>query len=269
MSNTFNMKRFLNYFCYDLTSAKNNAGLSLAINGAMPIFTFAIYEIFSLLFTGSATNLPLGAKIMAYIVAVLIITLYFPTKQYGNLTNKRSGSSWLMLPASGLEKWLSMLLVTCLVLPVLLFAELLLTDGLLSLVFNGTYGATTISTIKTFVDELFNEFTINGVGGLAISAPYAIYLSFCENILFFTLGAIFFKKSKIGKTFLSAFCLMMVFSMLSSVFFMNGTNLKFNIENIDEESIMRTINIIVYVLYVVIFAALDVLLYLRVKTLKH
>ena len=127
MSNTFNFKRFWNYFTYDLISAKNNTGLSLAIAGAAPVFTYAIYQIFALLFDGKTAYMPSGVKIAAIVIAVFISILYFPTKQYGSLTDKRAGADWLMLPASRLEKWFSLLLITCLVVPAFLFAELFAT----------------------------------------------------------------------------------------------------------------------------------------------
>lgn len=271
MSNTFNFKRFWKYFTYDLISAKNNTGLSLAIAGAAPVFTYAIYQIFALLFDGKTAYMPSGVKIAAIVIAVFISILYFPTKQYGSLTDKRAGADWLMLPASRLEKWFSLLLITCLVVPAFLFVELFATDKLLSLIFNGTYGASAFSQINRSVGLLWNEFTIEGVGKLAISAPYALYLSFCQNILFFTLGTIYFKKSKIGMTFLSSFVITIALSMLLIAVGKIFSNFDFNLvpEDISDEAAMRTMNIIIYSIYIVVFGVLDILLYLRIKSLKH
>ena len=107
-------------------------------------------------------------------------------------------------------------------------------------------------------------------GRIAISWPYAMYLSWCENILFFTLGAIYFKKSKIGKTFLSAFVLGMALTMLMTLVF-KAVGLPTNIDFSDmtEEGFIRGMNILIYAVYIVYFAVMDTLIYLRIKTLKH
>ena len=62
MNNIFNIKRFCNYFLYDLRNAKNNYGLSLLILGVMPVVLYIIVQLFSLIFTQYAINLPLGVK---------------------------------------------------------------------------------------------------------------------------------------------------------------------------------------------------------------
>lgn len=266
MSNTFNFKRFWNYLVHDLRSACADSGLTLAIVGAMPIFQYFITQAFSLILQGHTMTMGPAGKITAYAVAIVIAVIFFPVKHYGSLTDKKAGSDWVLLPASRLEKWLSMLLLTCLALPLFLFAELALSDGLLSLIFHGTYGATAIAGVSGFMGEIWNQ-----LEGLAISWPYALYLSWCENILLFTLGAIFFKKSKTGLTFLSYFLLMMVISM-GSIGIMQAIgldNMNFDFSDVTEEGLIRTVNIIMYSIYFIWFAVFDFLLYLRIKTLKH
>lgn len=272
MNKIFNFKRFASFFSYDLLSSKNNAGLTLAIVGAMPVFTFACYEIFPLLLKGQMTPMTAGGKIMAFIVAIGIITLFFPERQYGQLTDKKSGSNWLLIPASSTEKWLSMLLVTCLVVPALLFAELFATDALLSLIFKGTYGESALSIISAGMSRLWiSELQVEGAGGIAISWPYAFYLSFCQNILFFTLGSIYFKKAKIGKTFLAGFLICMILTVLTIAVMkaFGSTDLSFGPEDLSDAAAVRAINTVIYLVYVLLFAALDVLLFLRIKNLKH
>ena len=266
MSNTFNIKRFWNYLGHDLRSACADSGLTLAIVGAMPIFQYFITQAFSLILRGHTLTMTPGAKVTAYAVAALIALIFFPVKHYGSLTDKKAGSDWVLLPASRLEKWLSMLLLTCLALPLFLLAELALCDGLLSLVFGGTYGTTAIAGLSGFMGELWSQ-----IRGLAISWPYALYLAWCENILIFTLGAIFFRKSKTGLTFLAYFLLMMVISM-GFIGIMRAVGLdNFNIDlsEVTEEGLVRAVNIIIYAIYFVWFAVFDFLLYLRIKTLKH
>ncbi len=269
MSNTFDIKRFWNYLKYDLVSAGNDSGLTLAILGAMPVFFYGIIEAFSLIFSGHVTNIGFAGKVGAYVLAIGISLIFFPAKHYGTLTDKRHGSNWLMLPASRQEKWLSVLLVTCVAVPLFLLAELAATDGLLSLIFNGTYGATALKDICSGMDSVWSELSTEA-GRIALSWPYGLYLSWCENILFFTLGSLCFKKSKVGKTFLAAFLLGMVVTMLTTLTLkIFGLPTELELSDVTEEGFIRGINIVIYAIYLVYFAVVDVLIYLRIKTLKH
>lgn len=270
MNNTFSIKRFWNYFVHDLNVARSDSGLTLAILGALPLFQFFFAQAFSLVFQGSFITMGPMGKIPAYIVAVFIAIIFFPAKHYGVITDRRKGSDWLMLPASSLEKWCSMLLLTCLVVPVLLFTELALTDGLLSLCFNSVYGETAIAGIVDTMGKVWGELR-TAEGGIAICWPYALYLNWCESVLFFTLGAIWFKKSKIGKTFVAGFLIMMLVSLIGTGILsaLHIQNLNMEFTEFSEAGFIRTMNIIIYSIYVVAFFVLDLLLYLRVKTLKH
>ena len=71
-------------------------------------------------------------------------------------------------------------------------------------------------------------------------------------------------------TFLTAFLLGMVVSMLSIVVFKTlGIPTSFEATDMSEEGVLRIINVTLYAVYILYFAVLDVLLYLRVKTIKH
>lgn len=270
MSNTFEIKRFGNYLLHDIRTAVASCGLPLLIIGAMPVFQYFIPQAFSLIFTGHAMDMGPWGKIPAYISALTIANIFFPIRHYGGLTEKQQGSNWLMLPASAFEKWFSMLLLTCVIVPAVLLVELIATDGLMSLIFGGTYGATAISSILDKIPQFWGEFKTDA-GKLFISWPVAVWLSWCEGVLFFAFGAMIFKKSKVVKTFLLAFVLGMVITAVTAgvmkMIGMNGLNI--DTSDFTEEGIIRTVNWIVFAIYFVWFAAQDLALYLRMKTLKH
>ena len=103
------------------------------------------------------------------------------------LHDKRNASTWLLLPASTLEKFLTMLL-----LPTLLLAGgLVIYMTIVSLVIEFGIGA-----FFTTGNNFFNPFSIGILKGtavyIAIQAP-------------FLLGAIYFKKHAMSYTFLSLF----------------------------------------------------------------
>lgn len=270
MSNTFEIKRFGNYLLHDIRTAVADSGLALVIIGAMPVFQYLIPEVFSLVFSGHSMDMGAWGKIPAYISAILIAGIFFPVRHYGGLTEKRQGSDWLMLPASTLEKWFSMLLVTCVVVPVALIAELVLTDGLMSLIFSGSYGSTALSSIVDALAKFWGELRTDA-GRLFISWPVAMWLSWCEGVLFFAFGAMLFKKTKVVKTFLLAFAIGMVISLVTIIVMkaigMDGINI--DTSEFTEAGLIRTMNWIVFAIYFVWFAAQDLVLYLRMKTLKH
>lgn len=270
MSNTFEIKRFGNYLLHDIRTAVADSGLALVIIGAMPVFQYLIPEVFSLVFTGHSMEMGAWGKIPAYLSAVLIAGIFFPVRHYGGLTEKQQGSNWLMLPASTLEKWFSMLLVTCVVVPMALIAELLLTDGLMSLIFSGSYGSPAASEIVRTMSKFWSELHTDA-GGLFISWPVAIWLSWCEGVLFFAFGAMLFKKTKVVKTFLLAFGLGMLISLVTIAVMkaigMNGINI--DTSEFTEAGFIRAMNWIVFAIYFVWFGVQDLVLYLRMKTLKH
>lgn len=272
MNNTFDIKRFRKYFVYDLINAKNNCGLTLLLLGAMPVFLFFFYELFSLIGAGRFTPVGLGAKIPSLVTAFTIAALYFPAKHYGLITDKKAGSSWVLLPASKLEKWVSILLMTCVVVPVVLVAEVAVWEGLLGLIFKDTYGAMTISGIAGGLNPVWDEFKIGDGVSVFMSWPSAMYLGWCLTILVFTLGSVCFKRGKIGKTFLALFLLSLALSVVvaAAVRIFGGANFEMNLDlNMSDEAIVRWVRAFQYIMYVIEFGLVIFFIYHRIKTIKH
>ena len=214
MNNVFCFKRFGRYLLWDIRQAWNNSGIAVLILGLMPV----IYFIFDLLFSrvfGTDPE-PMNTSGMSYglLTAVFIIsTMLLPARTYGRLTEKGYGSSWLLIPASTLEKFISMLLLLCVIMPVCVLVLFLASDWLLSHAFHSIYGKAfdmDMLTLATFHDE-------EGMSDITINMPALVFFSFVVNTLFFTLGAIFFKKAKVGKSILVAMAFSMFLSLAFSV----------------------------------------------------
>ena len=267
MNNVFDSKRFGNYFLYDLRRAKNNYLISLLLMGLMPVAFYLIYQFFSLITGHGVTELPIESKIAAICISVCAVMLGAGAKIYGSITEKRAGSDFLMLPASTLEKWLSMVLIVCIVLPVALFALLFVSDGIMGLFFPNSYGSRLfdLDALRGTIDGF------TGDEGLYLNVPAALFLNWCESLLIFTLGAVCFKKAKVAKTLLC----MMAFSMIISplmVLIFGRTNIdtdwlmeRFN----DADSIINTFNWTLNIIYTVVIGGLLAGLYVRLRTLKH
>ena len=177
-----------------------------------------------------------------------------------------------MLPASTMEKWVSMLIMACIVLPVLFFCASFLVDGVLCAL-DPTLGKSMASVLAGGWQEFVNNLTdVNSEYTLTLNvAPLAwgILLSTWGNLLYFLLCGICFKRNKIIGAFAIAFGL----SILSSIF-MSSFGLSL-VENLDVDDIaMAEANINRLFVWVntisAIFAAVMVGgIYWRLKTIKQ
>lgn len=273
MNNTFDIKRFGNYFLYDLNRARGNFMWSAIVLVLLPAIFFAVVEFFSLLFKGEfATSVSVGTAPIAAIVVFACSVLTFPVKMYGSITDKRAGSDYLMIPASTFEKWLTMILMTCVVMPLGLSLAFLAVDGLMALCFGKFYGTGLISSLA-FIGDM-HDINLGGFSLLSHASGFG-YIEWICSILVFTLGAICFKTGKVGKTILTLILISFVFGTISSTILMfNIQGLTDFFESIDENKIntiafVENIIWLGWIWYVFEFAALAGAIYYRLRTLTH
>ena len=220
MNEIFNFKRFWTYFKYDLKQMwRNHSKAAILIGGASAII-YVIWVLMSLVFAQRWTAPPMAARAIVFGIAYLILIIY-TTRTYGHLTDKKAGSSWLMIPASKAEKYVSMLLVTLIVIPVLFFVVYFLIDGFLSLV-DPTYGQALITGISGLYTSVWNTVTNLGAESpitfTSSSLVFPTILSLFSNILYFLLCGICFKKNKIVGAFAILFGLSLISSLLMGLF---------------------------------------------------
>lgn len=268
MNGIFSLERFGRYFIHDLRNAKNKYWISLLVLGLMPltVYLFTILFTFLLEWKSGSFDLSYGrsCQITALLVALFTCLLNFPVKVYGDLTDRKAGSSWLMLPASIFEKWLSMVLIVTIVLPLCLGALLLGSDALLSLFFGGNGGP-----IVSWLSELGRELSDSTDGLLNLPVLPLLFAEWAETILVFLLGAIFFKKAKVSKTFLVLIGLGIVASLIAVA--VTGT-LQIDdeyVRNIGEEKFISKFKNLTIIYYIAFDLVMLLLTYLRLRTLKH
>ena len=267
MNNIFDIKRFGQYFLYDLRRAWNNYGLSLLLMGLIPIILYVVYQFISLV-SGRGTNLmPDPMKFVALFAVLCVVILGAGVKLYGFVTEKRAGSDFLILPASTTEKWLSLALIVCIVLPVVLFVLLFVSDALMSLVFPLTYGGRLFN--QAFANDILAE--VMDEEGVSFKLPAVLFCNWCESILVFTLGAICFKRAKVAKTLLCLFGFSIVLSMLMVLIF--GTS-HIDTEQLEAffespDRVFSFLNWTVNIVYTVIIGGLLWGIWYRLRTLKH
>ena len=220
MNETFNSSRFWTSFKYDLKQMwRNHSKAAILIGGASAIF-YVIWLLCSLVFAQRWTTPPIEARVVVLILAFAILELY-QVRTYGYLTEKKAGSAWLMIPASKTEKYVSMLLVTLIVIPLLFFVVYFLIDGFLALV-DPTYGKALLTgAMGTYTKLIEGLSAISNASPISISTPglyfYSLVGFFC-NFLYFLLCGICFKKNKLVAAIAILFGLSLVFSLLTGLF---------------------------------------------------
>lgn len=206
--------RFWTYFKYDLMQTWRNHVKASVLIGLSGLILYVLVIAWNAVF-GHVWQAPeVELRFATFSFALMALELY-QTRTYGYLTEKQKGSAWLMLPASTFEKWLSMIIMTLIVIPFAFFAAFGAVDGLLS-VLDPTYGEAIIAKSGEVVTELKHGLLeINGTYDTTWSAGLLIWpmvASFCVNFLYFLLCGICFKRNKLLKAFAVIFCLTIVLS---------------------------------------------------------
>ena len=273
MSEIFNFKRFGTYFLYDLRQMwRKHSRAAILIGGSVVIF-YVVWVLCSLVFAQHWSAPIVGARFVLLMLAFTALEFY-QARTYGYLTDKAEGSDWLMVPASRTEKFISMLLVTLVVIPLLFLVVYFTLDGFLSLV-DPTYGKALISGFwSTYVGLL------EAIGGLGEASPivfstgvllFSGIIGFICNFLYFLLCGVCFKQHKI----VWGIAIMCAFSMALSILFgllVPILMFKMPMTDIDE---MQAARIVVGVLNgTLVFCCVLALglgwgVWRRVKTLQH
>ena len=276
MSETFNFSRFWTYFKYDLKQMwRNHSKAAILIGGASALF-YVLWVMCSLVFTQQWTSPVLIARVSVLMLAFAILEFY-QVRTYGHLTEKKAGSSWLMIPASKGEKFVSMLLITILVIPILFFAVYFILDGILALV-DPTYGEALFTGaldgykgIIAALNEAGNESPID-LSLSSLAFPTVIG-TFC-NFLYFLLCGICFKKNKLVSAIAILFGLSLGLSLITGLvipWIAGSVNWQF-MANVDEEQALQWLvgfmNVMV-VLECIVTVGLGWGVWRRIKTLQH
>lgn len=223
MNNNFNFGRFGKYFVYDLKRQWKNIGMLVLTFALSPVIFYMLYMFFAALFDGGLMKLFSGMSIDGHSIwvrfgmAAVMITIFvmlFPSRAYGEITNKAKGSEWLMLPASRLEKFTSMMLISLVVIPLVYVVVYFLSDAFVCLLDKSCGDSLMSFRINKEIGS--SDFVIPA-NGLWILASTIV-----GDAIVFLLGGLIFKKWKVVGTVLVLFALQMVFSGLLSVFITNA-----------------------------------------------
>lgn len=223
MNNNFNFTRFGKYLVYDLKRQWRNIGMLMLIFALFPVIFYMLYMFFAAIFDGGLVSLFNGVEItgptqgVRFTVFGFVSTIFimlFPSRAYGEITDKAKGAEWLMLPASRLEKFTSMTLITLIVIPLVFIIVYFFSDTLVCL-FDKSCGDSLASfRINDVINTQDIIFPANGFWIIASNVIVSASI--------FLLGGLVFKKWKVVGTVLVLFAIGMVWSLGLSVLITNA-----------------------------------------------
>ena len=289
----FNLRRFGKYFGTDIRTCWANYGLSLlTLSILSPVFFYILSTGFNLLLKSTWDGPDMGMRFFVFCIAVACMVITMPVKCYGKITEKQYGSFWLTLPASRLEKFISMFLMTCIIVPFTGIAIYLGIDALIC-AFDHTCGNNLITgaiglirnmgDIKELTMNLVDEnITIEDSALIQdifhqINSPL-LYLDEIFGItLPFLLGAVFFKNGKTVKNILALFAFSTAFSIAITPMMeswasevMAGMNDDTTvIRRLFDNGLFKNLVLIDTITDTVFNLALLAGIWFRIKTLKH
>ncbi|MBO4599622.1 MAG: hypothetical protein J5641_02670 [Bacteroidales bacterium] len=137
MNNTFEWTRFRKVVHKDFSNIWQNAGTSLLIITLLPIAAWLLWWALS----GVEEMPPIAPEVRWCFIAgaVFLAAMVSPSRMYRTCNLQKEGIYFAMLPASKLEKYLSMLLFTIVVCPLLCLVGGIVLDYFLTLLPFGPY----------------------------------------------------------------------------------------------------------------------------------
>lgn len=200
MNNIFEWKRFSKVVKKDFNNLWSTFGITMIILAAIP---FAIW-LLALVIDHSLTISP-GFRVVMLMTVAEFAAIMLPSRLYRTMNLRNEGISFAMLPASKLEKFISLLFFTFIVAPVFVYIGSLVMDIILSMLPASPYrqwiwqSNLGFPVINVVVDST-NITSINNLHNGWITA--AIWTSFLGSPSIFLFAATLFKKHKVLYTLL-------------------------------------------------------------------
>jgi hypothetical protein len=209
MNNTFDWTRFCKVVNKDFRSLWPLFGTTMLILAALP---FAIW-LFTLVINRDAIISP-DSRVVMIIVVSSFAALMLPSRLYRTMNLRNEGIYYAMLPASKLEKYISMLIFTFIVAPVFVYIGSMIIDIILTLLPAGPYhqwlwqgngGFPLLNTVQDDNPAIFFS------GGWVTAVMWTSYFS---NPAIFIFAATLFKKHKVLYTLLCLYAIEFILSVV-------------------------------------------------------
>lgn len=211
MNNKFDWNRFCEVVKKDFRNLWPTFGTTMIVLASLP---FAVW-LMALVFNRHFVIGPDWRVIMIMMVASLA-AIMLPSRLYRTMNLRNEGIYYAMLPASKLEKFLSMLLFTFIVAPVVTYLGSMVIDIILRLMPTGAYHQWLWQGQMGFplpvTMEMDDEF-MPGFHSWLLTA--ATYTGFFASPAIFLYAATLFKKHKVLYTFLILYLIEFVLTIIA------------------------------------------------------
>lgn len=221
-NDVFNFSRFSRYMATDIRNAISNFGISLLVIATLGLSIDIFKGLMSMTISDGWKGLGDDSRFVLFCFAFFIAFVSSPSKIYGFFTDKKDGSAFLTLPVSTLEKTLSMVIISCILVPAVFLAVYLSIDQLVCLV-DSTCGNPLVIKLADLKVNILDTAKIGIAPAAAFiqnpEALFSVWLYIDDLIqipLCFLLGALYFNKSKVAKTFGTLLLLGMLFSLITT-----------------------------------------------------
>lgn len=225
----FNINRFGRYLMTDVRNAVSNYGISILVMATLGLSIDVFVGLFHMIVSEGWQGIGISARVPLFLLAFAMTLVSAPSKLFGHITEKKAGSAFLTLPVSTLEKTLSMVIVSCIMVPAA-FVIVYLSIDLMVCSCDSTCGESLIEAATTFRADILDSLVCRHISELSVvmNKPESLVnpLLYIDDIvgvsLLFLLGALLFKKSKIAKTIGSIILICMVLSMIATPLLVSG-----------------------------------------------
>ena len=255
MNNTFEWSRFCKVVRKDFSNIWQNAGTSLLIITLLPILAWLLWWALS----GIEEMPAIVPEVRWCFIAgsVILAAMVSPSRMYRTSNLQKEGIYFAMLPASKLEKYLSMLLFTIVVCPLLCFLGGMVLDYFLTLLPFGPYNkwlwqtdylADALDGYRALVAGEFPDVNQDTMLLVQVFTPWKVvlYALLCHlsYVSLFLFTNTIFKKHKVLQTllwtWLISFVLNIILTPIMGAMMLSGNWLQEFLESADP---VRSLNI--------------------------
>ena len=255
MNNTFDWTRFCKVVRKDFNNIWRNAGTSLLIITLLPILAWLLWWALS----GIEEMPAIAPEVRWCFIAgsVLLAAMVSPSRMYRTANLQKEGIYFAMLPASKLEKYMSMLIFTIVVCPLLCFLGGMVLDYFLTLLPFGPYNkwlwqtdylADALDGYRALVAGMFPDVNQDTMLLVQVFTPWKVvlYALLCHlsYVALFLFTNTIFKKHKVLQTllwtWLISFVLNLVLTPVMGAMMLSGNWLQEFLETADP---VRSLNI--------------------------
>ena len=283
MNNTLNINRFGKVLKHDGLNFFPNLILTLAILWAIPVI---VYLFAALMPTDEKDAFDAFSRVDLISTLANIAIIIAPARLYRYCNDSRKGIGYAMLPASTLEKFLSMIIYCVIVTPIIYVAGALAIDSILAL-FQGPYEGFAVSIyFDTFakINAVFQRDNIMLDESFmlyyaSISQTFMLILSALGTLTIssvFMFGNMIFKKRKTGKMLGILILLFIIFMIVVINYVAHNEDIALYFQQMNDDNkaeiikqiIFRTMDITFYA-EIIISALMLFGVYRKIKTQKY